>query len=448
MANRPNTNNRPNANNPGLGNRPAGGERPGAGNRANVGDRANVGNRASVGDRANIGNQANIGNRANVGNRANIGNNVNINRPMNNNFGHNQLNHGDWYHGAWHGNWNHGWYNHPAAWWGAGLATGLVASAIPWSSGYYSYSNPYYTTPVVDGGTTIDYSQPILAATPPSTQLADAAAPNAADQPTAADQASQLFDAARDAFKQGNYQAALSQVDQAIGILPNDPVLHEFRGLVLFATNQYKAAAEADYAVLSAGPGWDWTTLSGLYPSVDVYTQQLRALEAYCKQNPNAVEPRFLLAYQYLTCGSTDAAETELKAVVRLNPKDQLSAQLLAGLAPPPDDQQQANPPSPAAAPAAPVGAASLAGKWQANRPDGSSITLDLAKDLQYSWMFAQQDKKQELKGSYTVADNLLVLNQDNNPAMVGQVTPKADRSFNFKLVGAPPSDPGITFNK
>jgi hypothetical protein len=33
--------------------------------------------------------------------------------------------------------------------------------------------------------------------------------------------------------------------------------------------------------VLSVGPGWDWTTLIGLYPSIDVYTTQLRALEDF-----------------------------------------------------------------------------------------------------------------------------------------------------------------------
>ena len=414
------------------------------GSKTNIADAATQ--RTSL---AAVGNSNAVGNRTNIagGNRANIGNNVNVNRTNVGNFGN--INHGDWHHGDWHGNWNHGWYNHPAGWWAAGLATGVVASAIPWSSGYYSYSNPYYTEPVAVGDSTIDYSQPILAAAPPNVQTADAAAPAAADQPTPADQASQLFDTARESFMQGNYQAALSQVDQSIVILPNDPILHEFRGLVLFATGQYKEAAATDYAVLSAGPGWDWTTLSSLYPSVDIYTQQLRALEAYCKQNPKAAEPRFLLAYQYLTCGSTDAAATELKEVVRLNPKDQLSAQLLASLAPPPADQP---PPTPAAAPAtppAPISAASLAGKWKASRTDGSSITLDLSKDSQYSWKFAQQDKKpQELKGTYTVADNLLVLNQDDNPAMVGQVVPKADRSFNFKLVGAPPSDPGLTFTR
>ena len=37
------------------------------------------------------------------------------------------------------------------------------------------------------------------------------------------------------------------------------------------------------YVVLTAGPGWDWATMVGLYPDVDTYTRQLRALEAAIK---------------------------------------------------------------------------------------------------------------------------------------------------------------------
>ena len=112
---------------------------------------------------------------------------------------------------------------------------------------------------------------------------------------------------------QGDYKTALAQVDQAIALVPNDTVLHEFRGLALFALGRYKEAAAADYAVLSAGPGWDWTTLSALYPNVEVYTEQLRALEQYAKSNPAASEAKFLLAENYLTCGYTDAAAAQLK---------------------------------------------------------------------------------------------------------------------------------------
>ena len=149
---------------------------------------------------------------------------------------------------------------------------------------------------------------------------------------TAEQQATPLFDAARNAFMQGDYKTALAQIDQAIAQVPNDTVLHEFRGLALFALGRYKEAAAADYAVLSAGPGWDWTTLSALYPNVEVYTAQLRALEQYAKSHPAASDAKFLLAENYLTSGYTDAAAAQFKEVVQLDPKDRLSAQLLKSI--------------------------------------------------------------------------------------------------------------------
>ena len=84
------------------------------------------------------------------------------------------------------------------------------------------------------------------------------------DSQSTSDQVTDLLDAAHDAFYQGDYAAALKQCDQAIALQPNDVLLHEFRGLALFALRRYDEAAGAVYAVLSAGPGWDWTTLDQL----------------------------------------------------------------------------------------------------------------------------------------------------------------------------------------
>ena len=130
----------------------------------------------------------------------------------------------------------------------------------------------------------------------------------------------------------------MAQVNGAIAVKPNDTVPHEFRALVLFATRRYKEAAGAVYAVLSVGPGWDWATLAGMYPDINLYTAQLRALEQYRNDHPSAPEAHFLLAYHYMSCGHIDAAIGELREVVRLSPRDQLSAQLLTALT------QQQNP--------------------------------------------------------------------------------------------------------
>ena len=108
--------------------------------------------------------------------------------------------------------------------------------------------------------------------------------------------------------------------------------MHEFRALCLFALGRYDEAAATLYAVLSVGPGWDWTTLISLYPSVDVYTTQLRALEDYCKAQRQSASGRFVLAYHYLTEGFNDAAVKMLKQVAALKPNDTLTAKLLRQL--------------------------------------------------------------------------------------------------------------------
>src|SRR5262249_12436574 len=140
---------------------------------------------------------------------------------------------------------------------------------------------------------------------------------------------------AREACKAGDAAKARTLVEKAIELLPSDATLHEFRALTLFAQGLYKEAAATLYAVLAAGPGWDWQTMRGLYPDEDTYTRQLRALEEYVRKNPAAGYARFVLAYQYLVLGAMDAAVTQLREVVRVEPEANLSAALLDALAPP-----------------------------------------------------------------------------------------------------------------
>ena len=116
-----------------------------------------------------------------------------------------------------------------------------------------------------------DYSQPLSTAAPAPSQ-------------SVADPAISLFDQGREAFKAGNYTSALSLTDQALRTLPNDPALHEFRSLALFAHGRFEDAAAPFYAVLSVGPGWDWPTMIGLYADPETYTRQLRAIESYVTQ--------------------------------------------------------------------------------------------------------------------------------------------------------------------
>ena len=218
-------------------------------------------------------------------------------------------------------------------------AWALGSSFYNW--GYASYANPYYAAEAVAqpivieqtvaGGEpqtvtvpayTYDYSQPIdTQSAPPPEEVANPAVAK--------------FDSARAAFGTGDYAGALQLTDEALKVLPNDATLHEFRALVLFAVGKYDLAAGPLYAVLSVGPGWDWTTMVGLYPNIDVYTSQLRKLEAFVSANPTSTAGRFVLAYHYLTQGHTEAAVSQLKQVVALAPQDTLSAQLVKQFSPP-----------------------------------------------------------------------------------------------------------------
>jgi tetratricopeptide (TPR) repeat protein len=206
--------------------------------------------------------------------------------------------------------------------------------------------------------TVLDYSTPLAVPTandlgiplaPPAP--ADAAAIPEPVNPPANDanvrQAGEYFDNARAAFRDGNYAQAQQLDERAIALTPGDPNLHQFRALTMFAQGRYQNAAGALYAVLAAGPGWDWQTLSTFYANPDTYTGQLRALENFERQNPSVGYAHFLLAYHYLAIDARDAAATQLKKVVRLVPGDRLSASLLKALTEPQPQAPQTVPPTP-----------------------------------------------------------------------------------------------------
>src|SRR5262249_10185911 len=159
---------------------------------------------------------------------------------------------------------------------------------------------PYYTAPVGGGSSYVDYSQPVQYVNYQDPSQTQAPGDSSAGPPASND-GMQAGDQARQSFYNGDYSQALKLSEQAISQMPGDPNLHEFRALCLFALGHYQEAAAAIHSVLAVGPGWDWTTMSQLYPNVDVYTKQLRALEAYRREHPEAADACFLLAYHYLT---------------------------------------------------------------------------------------------------------------------------------------------------
>jgi tetratricopeptide (TPR) repeat protein len=363
--------------------------------------------------------------------------------------------------------------------WGVGSmgGWGLDSMATDWLNS--NYVNPYNTVVVASQpvATTVvyDYSQPInVAAAPP--------------EPSAAESNEQVFSAARDSFKAGNFQRALELTDQVIKDTPNAPVVHEFRALCLFALKRFDEAATVAYAVLSAGPCWNWSTLVGLYPDVATYTNQLRGLEAAIRSNPNATPARFLLAYHYLVEGNTDAAGVEFANVVKLEPKDELSASLakaltkakesttppatatgpaLAGASPtgpapapttPGAVATQGNAPAtaasssatePAEAPPPPPPPAELTGIWKAAPSRDIAIALALQPDGEYTWEVANKGQKQQtITGHAVYVNNVLSLTQEEGPPLAGKVESKDSSKFVFRLMGGGKNAPALTFTR
>ena len=273
-------------------------------------------------------------------------------------------------------------------------------------------------------------------------------APAVEDEP--AQQALDEFGQARAAFLAGNYDGALKLADAALVKTPQDAAIHEFRSLTLFALGRFDEAAAVIYPVLSVGPGWSWETLVGLYPNVDVYTQQLRALETYRVKNDQDAAPAFLLAYHYLTMGHKKNAQAQLEAVVKLQPDDRLAQQLLKSLSGKPADAAEALAAPPAIEqPAATAKQFPLAGSWSAQASPEASITLEVKDDGSFSWVYSQDGKPRTIAGTSTIgATGLLTLASSNAGVMVGQVQWTDADHFNFKLSGGGKDDEGLNFTR
>ena len=222
--------------------------------------------------------------------------------------------------------------------------------------------------------------------------------------------------------------------------------MHEFLALGYFAQGKYQQAAAPLYAVLSVRPGWDWTTLSGMYADVDIYTSQLRALETYVKSNPDSAQGHFVLAYHYLTQGHDPNAIAQLKEVVRLQPGDTLSAQIIAAFQP---SGGNPSPPAEATLAAAPAVEGRLAGTWAATPAQDAKISLTIQDGGAFTWTANGPGKPpMNIAGKSTLAGGVLTLAAQGgqNGALVGQVAWKDADNFTFRLVGGPSNDPGLNF--
>jgi Flp pilus assembly protein TadD len=333
-----------------------------------------------------------------------------------------------------------------------------------WGYSYgYTYSNPYYVAPASVATAAYDYSQPIVINTynnPSAEATSDSSNEQTATQTveeTTEEQAGyKLFDQAVEAFKAGDYQQALRLDESAIQKVPDDPVLHEFGALCLFALEDYTRAAAVLNALLAVAPGMDWTTVSSLYPDVDIYTAQLRKLEAFSKQNPNDGAAHFVLAYQYMVAGHSDAAVRQLKQVVAVQPEDAVAQRILDALT---QEEQQSEdaaeeiPPPPATEAASETEQGEekytdLVGRWVATRnEDRFGLTID--EDAKFTWAAIPKDQERiTLTGQAATSGDTLVLENSEQGNMAGQVKSLGPDKFQFIIAGGPPGDEGLTFER
>ena len=337
----------------------------------------------------------------------------------------------------------YGGYGYRPLGWGLG---GWGLGSLIYNSGYLGYSNPYYSN---GGWSGYNYSQPITVLYNASVTVVD----NAAGSGSSVNSSDQVFNNAVAAFQQNDYDAALDITNKGIMQFPDDAVLHEFRSLVLFAKQDFQQSAATIHAVLAVGPGWDWTTLSGMYSNAEVYTTQLRDLEAFTKSNPQDAAAHFLLAYHYLSCGHPDAAARHLQQVVTLMPNDRVAADMLKMVATPTAEETAKAPAPNSSEPVRPeisaIDPQSLIGAWHATRDDGSAFSLNLTNDAAFTWSFAQKGQApQEFGGTYSIEGNVLALERKDGGSLIAEITPGDASKFNFKMLGAADDDHGLNFSK
>jgi tetratricopeptide (TPR) repeat protein len=204
---------------------------------------------------------------------------------------------------------------------GYGSYSGYGTSDSGYGSAYSTATGGVYDSTGVASEAPVDSAQ--------TSASSNEVGENAGDETAVA---KEYMDAALVAFQNGDYAGAQRNSERAIGLVPRNTNLHEFRALCQFADGNYKDAAATLYKVLAAGPGWNWNALSSLYADPQVYTRQLRALEQFVKDHPSDASGRFVLAYHYLVLDHRGQALDQLRQVAKLQPQNKVSAGIVKAL--------------------------------------------------------------------------------------------------------------------
>jgi hypothetical protein len=142
-----------------------------------------------------------------------------------------------------------------------------------------------------------------------------------------------------------------------------------------------------------------------------------------------------------MTLGHTDNAASEYKEVLKLAPTDSVSKQMLQMLG------KSDTPPEPVVESDVKLDAANLVGAWTATRGK-ASFEMVLDKDKSFTWNYSEGKSKQGVKGVYALDGNVLAMEPDAGGVMAAEITDPKGGTFVFRTIGAPKTDPGLTFKK
>ncbi len=163
----------------------------------------------------------------------------------------------------------------------------------------------------------------------PTTTQAAQAAPPAADQYIAAGE---------QAFKSGQYESAIRSWQHALVEDPANGGVAMMMAQALFAIGQYDAAASAVQVGMQSLEQAQWGNLvknyRELYPNIQNYSTQLKALEKARDTKPDDPALRFLLGYHFGYLGYPKEAVRELDKCLDRQPQDQAAWKLRAIFAP------------------------------------------------------------------------------------------------------------------
>jgi hypothetical protein len=73
---------------------------------------------------------------------------------------------------------------------------------------------------------------------------------------------------------------------------------------------------------------------------------------------------------------------------------------------------------------------------------------MTLNSDGSYVWAFTSGKRKQEVKGVYTVEDNVVAMEPDSGGVMLAELTLKDPDALHFKMIGGASDDPGLDFQR